>query len=170
METVKRVDRPTTLILDDEVPRVSKRAAFFDRALRGDLGDKAQQERHRFAFKQPHTAGMMPSMRSMVPLQGREPTELDISPGGYFNPSANSQALKSLSYLLGADITGICEIPDYAWYSHDADGAPIDKSHRYAVVMVIDQEFDTMEGASGDDWISGTQRLSTGSRDRRCNG
>ena len=75
METVKRVDRPTTLILDDEVPRVSKRAAFFDRALRGDLGDKAQQERHRFAFKQPHTAGMMPSMRSMVPLQGGEPTE-----------------------------------------------------------------------------------------------
>ena len=69
METVKRVDHPTTLILDDEVPRVSKRAAFFDRALRGDLGSKAQKERHRFAFKQPHTAGMMASMRSMVPVQ-----------------------------------------------------------------------------------------------------
>ena len=30
MEQVRRVDRPTTLILDDEVPRVPKRAAFFD--------------------------------------------------------------------------------------------------------------------------------------------
>ena len=95
----------------------------------------------------------------MVPLQGGEPSELGASLGAYSNPSANSQALKSLSYLLGADITGICEIPDYAWYSHDADGTSIDKSHRYAVVMVIDQEFDTMEGASGDDWISGTQSM-----------
>ena len=31
--------------------------------------------------------------------------------------------------------------------------------HRYAVVMLIDQGFDTMEGASGDDWISGTQSM-----------
>ena len=159
METVKRVDRPTTLILDDEVPRVSKRASFFDRALRGDLGAKAQQELHRFAFKQPHTAGMMPSMRSIVPLQSGKPIEQGTSPGVYSNPSDNARGLKSLSYLLGANITGICEIPDYAWYSHDADGAPIDKSHRYAVVMLIDQEFDTMEGASGDDWISGTQSM-----------
>ena len=39
MEQVKRVDHPTTLILDDEVPRVPKRAAFFERALRGNLGE-----------------------------------------------------------------------------------------------------------------------------------
>jgi len=43
METVRRVDRPTTLILDDEVPRVPKRAAFFERAIHGDLGGKAQK-------------------------------------------------------------------------------------------------------------------------------
>ena len=102
METVKRVDRPTTLILDDEVPRVSKRAAFFDRALRGDLGEKAQQERQRFAFKQPHTAGIMPSMRSMVPLQGGKPRELGTSSDTYSSPSDNARALKSLSFVLGA--------------------------------------------------------------------
>lgn len=113
METVPRVDRPTTLILDDEVPRVSKRAAFFDRALRGDLGPKAQKERHRFAFKQPHTAGMMASMRAMVPIQGGA-ANVKATPSDYGDPAANSRALKSLSYLLGADLTGICEIPDYA--------------------------------------------------------
>jgi reductive dehalogenase len=31
--------------------------------------------------------------------------------------------------------------------------------HRTAVVMLIDQEYDTMEGASGDDWISGAQSM-----------
>ena len=158
METVKRVDHPTTLILEDEVPRVSKRAAFFDRALRGDLGSKAQKERHRFAFKQPHTAGMMASMRSMVPVQGGDPGSTDCRET-LSDPGANARAVKSLSYLLGADVTGICEIPAYAWYSHGADGEPIEMKHRYAVVMLIDQEFDTMEGASGDDWISGTQSM-----------
>ncbi len=158
METVPRVDRPTTLILDDEVPKVSKRAAFFDRALRGDLGPKAQRERHRFAFKQPHTSGMMASMRAMVPIQGGEPA-VDGMPEDYNDPAANSRALKSLSYLLGADLTGICEIPDYAWFSHDAKGEEITPYHKFAVVMLIDQEFDTMEGAAGDDWISGTQSM-----------
>jgi len=158
MEQVRRVDRPTTLILDDEVPRVSKRASFFDRALRGDLGEKAQAERTRFAFKQPHTAGMMAPMRAMVPIQGGEPNP-DADRSRYSDPAANTRALKSLSYFLGADLTGICEIPRYAWYSHDGDGNPIEMKHKYAVVMLIDQEYDTMEGASGDDWISGAQSM-----------
>lgn len=158
METVKRVDQPTTLIIDDEVPRVPKRAAFFDRALRGDLGEKSQKERSRFAFKQPHTSGMMPCMRAMVAVQNGPVTgDADTTP--YSDPAANAKAIKSLSYFLGADMTGICEIPRYAWYSHGADGVPIETKHKYAVVMLIDQEFDTMEGASGDDWISGTQSM-----------
>jgi ferredoxin len=158
MEQVRRVERPTTLIFDDEVPRVSKRAGFFDRALRGDLGEKTQAERSRFAFKQPHSAGMMAPMRAMVPIQGGE-ASADADPSRYGDPAANARALKSLSYFLGADLTGICEIPRYAWYSHDADGRPIEMKHRYAVVMLIDQEYDTMEGASGDDWISGAQSM-----------
>ncbi|MHA1536491.1 MAG: Fe-S protein [Alphaproteobacteria bacterium] len=157
MEQVKRIERPTTLILDDEIPRVPKRAAFFERALRGDLGAKAQAERNRFAFKQPHTAGMMAPMRAMVPLQGGEPAKVDTA--GLDDPGANARAIKALSYFMGSDLTGICEIPRYAWYSHGADGAPIEPYHRYAVVMLIDQEYDTMEGASGDDWISGAQSM-----------
>jgi len=158
MEQVRRVERPTTLIFEDEVPRVSKRAGFFDRALRGDLGEKAQAERSRFAFKQPHTAGMMAPMRAMVPIQGGEPDRA-ADPSRYADPAANARALKSLSYFLGADLTGICEIPRYAWYSHDGEGNPIEMKHKYAVVMLIDQEYDTMEGASGDDWISGAQSM-----------
>ncbi|MCZ6764328.1 MAG: NAD-binding oxidoreductase, partial [Alphaproteobacteria bacterium] len=158
MEQVRRVDKPTTLILEDEVPRVPKRAAFFERALRGDLGPKAQRERHRFAFKQPHSLGMMSAMRHIVPLQGGEPADVDTSAFGD-DPAANSQALKSIAYMLGADLTGICEAKPYTWYSHDSEGKPLPIKHKYAVVMLIDQEYDTMEGASGDDWISGAQSM-----------
>ena len=75
------------------------------------------------------------------------------------DPDANARAIKSLAYHLGADLVGICEVPEYAWYSHRADGSAIDPQHRYAVVMLIDQGYDTMEGASGDDWISGCQSM-----------
>ena len=68
METVKRVDRPTTLIIDKEVPRVpQKRAAFFQRALHSaDLGEKAKKERTRFAFKTPLSFALLQLIRSLV--------------------------------------------------------------------------------------------------------
>ena len=156
MELVRRVEKPTTLILEDEVPRVPLRANFFVRARHGDLGPKAQREVARFAYKHPLTEGMMPVLRSMVPHQDGP---LAATPGIFGDPEANTRALKSLSYHLGADLTGVCEIPDYAWYSHGANGDPIAKRHKYALVMLIDQGYDTMEGASGDDWISGCQSM-----------
>jgi reductive dehalogenase len=157
METVKRVARPTTLILDDEVPQVSKRAAFFQRALHGDLGDKARKERTRFAFKTPLSFGLLQLIRAMVPFQDGPVAPAPVGQPG--DPAANARAIKSLSYVLGADLTGICEIPRYAWYSHKDEGSPIVPYHRYAVVMLIDQGYDTMEGSSGDDWISGSQSM-----------
>ena len=157
METVRRVDRPTTLIIDEEVPRVPKRAAFFQRALHGDLGEKSRIERSRFAFKTPLSFSLLHLIRAMVPHQDGETRAADTARFG--DPAANARAVKSLSYFLGADLTGICEIPDYAWFSHHEDGSPIAPYHRYAVVMLIDQGYETMEGASGDDWMSGAQSM-----------
>ena len=157
MEQVKRVDRPTTLILDDEVPRVPKRAAFFERALQGDLGDKSQAERGRFSFKHPMSQSLLVAIRSLVPHQDGEVA--DVTDSRYDDPSANARAIKALSYFLGADLTGICEIPRYGWSSHKEDGREIEMYHKYAVVMLVDQGYETMEGASGDDWISGVQSM-----------
>ena len=157
METVDRVDRPTTLIIDDEVPRVPKRASFFNRAVHGDLGAKTQRERSRFAFKHPLATAMLEQIRAMVPHQDGPVLDRAVDFGD--DPDENTRALKSLSYFLGAELTGVCKIPDYAWYSHGEDGAPIEPHHKYAVVMLIDQEYETMEGASGDDFISGAQSM-----------
>ena len=157
MEQVTRVAEPTTLIHADEVPRVPKRAEFFMRARMGDLGEKAQREVARFAFKHPLTDGMMKPLRAMVPHQDGDTAEQ--SDPALSNAALNTRAIKSLSYHLGADLTGICELPDYAWYSHGPSGKVIEPKHKYAVVMLIDQGYDTMEGASGDDWISGCQSM-----------
>ena len=157
METVDTVDEPTTLIIEEEVPRVPKRASFFERAVHGDLGKKTQHERSRFAFKHPLAAAMVKQIMAMAPHQ--DGPVADTPDEACADPAENTRALKSLSYLLGAELTGICEVPDYAWYSHVDKGEPVEMRHKYAVVMLIDQEYDTMEGASGDDFISGAQSM-----------
>jgi ferredoxin len=164
MERIRRVDEPTTLILRDEIRRMPKRADLFTRALAGDLGAKPKHERTRFAVKHPLAWGMTPLIRNMVPLQGtREP----LAPTGFGgdledsgDPQRNADAIKALAYFLGADLVGICAAEPWMYYSHDeVEGKPIPAYHRYAVVMLIDQGFETMEGASGDDWISGAQSM-----------
>ena len=161
MERIRRVDEPTTLVLRDEIRRVPKRADLFARALAGDLGEKAKTERTRFAVKHPLAFAMTPLIRSLVPLQGtREPLQPTGLGGDLSDPQRNADAIKALAHVLGADLVGICEAEPWMYYSHDeAEGRPITPYHRYAVVMLIDQGFETMEGASGDDWISGAQSM-----------
>ncbi len=164
MERIKRADQPTTLILRDEIQRVPKRADLFTRALAGDLGERPKKERARFAVKHPLAWGMVPLIRNMVPLQGtREPHDpllLTGFGGDLSDPQRNTDAIKALGYFLGGDLVGICEAEPWMYYSHDEqEGKPIAAYHKYAVVMLIDQGFETMEGASGDDWISGAQSM-----------
>lgn len=157
METVKRVEEPTTLIFADEIPRVPQRALFYNRAEYGDLGDKMVRERWRWAYKHPFAQGILRVLRGMVPYQDGE-----VSPvvaAGTADPEANAKAIKALSYHLGAAITAVCKVPRWAWYSHNKDGVKTECYHNYAICMLIDQGQDTGDGATGDDWISGSQSM-----------
>ncbi len=159
METVKSVAEPTTLIDALNIPRVPKRHDMFIRAAIGDLGERAQRELDRFRMitKSPFGHAMIPVLGGMVPLQyGKEAPEIQA---GSDNPVENAAAVKAALYYLGADMVGICEIPEYAWYSHDTDGTEITPYHKYAISILVDQGYETMEGASGDDWISGAQSM-----------
>ncbi len=155
MEKVKRVDEATTLIIDDEVPRLPKRSNGFYRGKKGDFGDKVAREFGRFAIKTPAGLALAGLQIAQTPHQdGAVAPQVDPSS---FDPERNRRAIKTLLHHLGADIAGTCEAKRYVWYSHDYGGEPIDIYHRSAAVIVIDQGFETMEGASGDDWVSGTQ-------------
>ncbi len=157
MEKVRRVDEPTTLIIPEEIKRVPARHNFFVRAAAGDLGSRPQTEVARFIPKAPHGMASQEMLRRLVPLQNGK-TAPDKAPDTA-DPDHNTLALKALGHFLGADMTGVCRAPEYAWYSHRADGTAIEPEHANAVVFVLDQGFETMEGASGDDWISGAQSM-----------
>jgi ferredoxin len=157
MERIRRVDEPTTLVLREEIKRMPKRADLFSRALAGDLGERPARERRRFAVKHPLAFAMTPLIRNMVPLQGgREP----LAGSNLTDARRNAQAVKALGHFMGADLVGICRAEPWMYYSHgDEKGEPIAPYHPYAVVMLIDQGFETMEGSSGDDWVSGAQSM-----------
>jgi hypothetical protein len=155
MEKISRVDEPTTLIIDEEVQRTPMRINGFFRADFGDFGTKAQTERSRFVAKAPVARAMGRVMNALVPLQGGETaTEKAPIPN---DPAALAEHIKALGYFMDADLIGICEAKEYCWYSHDKQGKPITPYHKYAIVMAIDQGYETMDGASGDDWISSAQ-------------
>ncbi len=154
MEKIKRVDKPTTLITDD-VKRVPKRADFFVRSYYGDVGPVAQREIRRFVTKSPLAAAIGHAHWKLVPAHRGEP-EAEKAPLPN-DPEELTKHIKSLCHFLDSDLVGICEMPDYAWYSHDIKGEPITTRHKYAIVIVIDQGWETFEGSSGDDWVSGVQ-------------
>jgi len=157
MEKLKRVTAPTTRIDAENIPRVPKRHNMFLRAARGDLGDKTRRQVARFVSKSPFSHATAPLLGAMQPLQSGTPAA-QTAPGTG-DPKRNAEAVKAALYYLGADMVGICELRDHAWYSHHADGTPITPYHKYGIAVLIDQGYETMEGASGDDWISGAQSM-----------
>ncbi len=157
MEKIARVDRPTTLIVDDEVQRVPARHNFFVRARAGDLGPRPQKEVARFIPKAPHGMASSEMLNRLVALQ--HGPVADAVAEGADDPDANADAVKALGHFLGADMTGVCRVPTHAWYSHHPDGTEIEPRHRNGIVFVLDQGYETMEGASGDDWVSGAQSM-----------
>jgi reductive dehalogenase len=154
MEKLKRVEQPTTKITDG-VARCDAMEHGFGRARRGDYGPTAQREIARFVTKYPLGASLsrMTMLMSQV-LDGEvAPYKAPIPD----DPKLLSLHIKYLGYFLRADIVGICELPQYAVYSHDAAGHEIKLDHKYAIVVVVDQNYETMLGSTGDDWISGSQ-------------
>ncbi|MFZ7093097.1 2Fe-2S iron-sulfur cluster-binding protein [Primorskyibacter sp. 2E233] len=156
-ETLKRVDNPTTYIDEPNVARVPKRTDMFARAQFGDMGKSVQKGATGgyYARKAAPSGAQRRLLGAFVLLQGGEP----LAPPRPPDPQANAEAIKAASYFLGVDAAGISRCPDWAWYSHDAAGEPINPTHTNAISMIVDQGFETMEGASGDDWISVAQSM-----------
>lgn len=159
VETLERRDEPTTFIDHERVPRFPKRADFFARALFGDLGKAVQEDAKNahYVMKSPIGACARRALGALLLLQFGE-ARGPVSPTTA-DPARNAANLKATSYWLGADAVGLCAVPAWAWYSHDAGGNALPAYHANAVNLLLDQGHETMEGASGDDWISVAQSM-----------
>ena len=65
---LKRVDRPTTKIKDDEVSRVDERDGGFQLAGRGDYGSWLQNEYRRFMVKYPLSGALLSISKTLAKI------------------------------------------------------------------------------------------------------
>jgi reductive dehalogenase len=161
VEKLKRIDKTTTFIDEKRIPRVPKSSEFFLRAAFGDLG-KAPQDASKDGFsvaKAPLAAALRLALNTYSLLQRGEPAPERAA--GYADPRRNADMMKAALHFLGADIAGVSRAPAWVWYSHRQDGTPMPVAHPLAVSVMIDQGYETMAGASGDDWISSAQSMRT---------
>ncbi|MBW2130626.1 MAG: reductive dehalogenase [Deltaproteobacteria bacterium] len=153
MEILKRVDRPTTIVREDQVQRVDERESGFNRALRGDFGPQLSKERHRFVSKHPLSASLV-NMQFVLSeiVDGMVAAQKAPLPE---DPKIMARHIKETAYFLRADLVGICELPPYAVYSHSMQtGEPVELNHKYAIAIVVDQDWKTARATVGNDWIS----------------
>ena len=150
---LKRVERPTTLIKDNEVMRMDEREGGFLRAHRGDFGPTLQREYKRFVEKHPLSAALLNMAKNLHDVVDG-PAAPKRAPGTE-DPDVMARHIKETAYFLRADMVGICELPQYAVFTHSRwDGKPIECQHKYAIGILIDQDWKTASAFSGYDWIS----------------
>ncbi|MCP5074787.1 MAG: reductive dehalogenase [Rhodobacteraceae bacterium] len=158
-DTLKRVENPTTYIDEANVARVPKRADMFARALFGDLGASVQEaaKNGNYVRKSASAFAFRPALAAFVLLQDGDAAP-DTHPSTH-DADQNAANIKAAAYFLGCDAVGLSRCPDWAYYSHDATGQELIPYHDNAISIVIDQGHETMEGASGDDWIACAQSM-----------
>ncbi len=150
---LKRVDSPTTLIKEKEIQRVDERESGFNRAFRGDFGEHLRHERSRMIEKYPLSGALGQMQLHLVDVVDGEvaPDKAPLTD----DPVGMARHIKDTAYFLRADVVGICELPPYAVYSHSmATGEPVELNHKYAIAIVVDQDWKTAEATVGNDWIS----------------
>ena len=124
VHVLKRVDRPTSRILDDQVQRVDERESGFNRARRGDFGPRLKEEMGRFVGKHPVSGALSQMAAAMTNVvDGKvNPSRAPLPD----DPKAMARHIKEMAYFMRADLVGICELPPYAVYSHTfANGKPV---------------------------------------------
>ncbi len=174
LHTLDRVDRPTTKIDAELVRRVDERAGGFFRAKMGAFGEKIKNEYPRFVPKYPLSGSLVSmcgALGQMVDADGMcydaadtpwgvsswtpmQPAAEKKAPGTH-DPAFMSRHIKEAAYFLRADMVGICRLPAYAVFSHGKhDGKEIVLEHKYAIAILVDQDWPTSKATNGHDWIS----------------
>jgi reductive dehalogenase len=164
MDTLRRVDRPTTLIDGEKVQRVLERESGFMKAAAGDYGPVLQREFRRFVPKHPLSGSLAWMRTAMKPLvDGMVAAQKAPIPN---DPVTLTRHVKETAYFLRADAVGVCELPPYAIYSHRVDffnpaagETPTELNHKNAIVILVDQDYRTSQAYTGSDWISNAMSM-----------
>jgi ferredoxin len=146
---LKRVDKPTVLVTDN-VQRIDARELPIIKAARGDYGPVVENNSGPNKPKCPLGESISDVLVQVGRFEG-SPVAAEKAPITE-DPEILSRHIKRMGYFLKADVMGICELPKYAVYSHDPAGNPLDLNYKYAIVIAMRMEYETIDAAKGSDW------------------
>ena len=150
LHMLKRVDRPTNRYVGETARRSQEESAFF-RAGRGEYGPIAQKNWLNFNTREPLFDGIG---HFQIHLANYELPEVapEISPIPT-DPKVLSRHIKLFGYFLGADMIGICPLPQEAVYTKDSKGEKIDLPLKNAIVFLNVKRTETTLATYGNEWI-----------------
>jgi reductive dehalogenase len=162
----------TTKILGP-IKRFHEADQGFNMALRGKYSPEAQKGfyHYHFVMKHPFNGAIAGFTNNLVPddVVGGVPSpeKLPIP-----DPEQMSQHIKDCAYFLRVDEVGIGKMPEYAYYSYKApfsheelikddltNSTLVTEKLPYVIVVMIDQNLETMLASTGYDGISAAQSM-----------
>jgi reductive dehalogenase len=151
-DKIRRAEKITTEIVG-KISNTDILDTGFALAITGRMGPAVQREWPRFLEKFPLGAGMIHDVGHVF----RTIRDGKVSPSRAPLPDnlkLMSAHIKALGYFLKAQAVGICEMPDWALYKYNEQREPMNNTHKYAIVLLSDWDYETMLGSTGDDFIS----------------
>jgi reductive dehalogenase len=152
MHKVRRVDAITTEVVG-EIQRVDHTQTGFELAASGAYGERCQAEFERSSTKFPLGYALAEFVGSIFSPYRSGPVAPEKAPLPD-DRAIRTEHVRSLGHFLGADLVGVCELPQWTLYSRDAERDPIVCDHKYAIVLASEWGYKTTSASLGDDWIS----------------
>ena len=150
---LKRVDK-LTIDVPGPVHARSQLESAASRGARGEFGSRVAYQSTRNIHKVPIGASLFEIRLNLRDINNSRknsvaPEKAPIPE----DPRILSRHLKSFGHFLGADLMGVCEVPQGAVYKDDPQGNPIDIPYKYALVFIKRKHLPTTLASNGHDWI-----------------
>ena len=152
MHRLRRVETITTEVVG-EIQRFDQTQNGFELAAAGAYGERCRIEYERSMAKFPLDYALAEFVGSIFSPYQLGPVYPERAPVPD-DRAIRTEHLRNLGYFLGADLVGICELPQWALYSRDRERDPIVCDHKYAIVLLSEWGYKTTSASLGDDWIS----------------
>ena len=145
LEKLRRVDKPTTEYVG-EIQRRSQRESGMAKALASEAGKKMRESGVMFFDRDPLCSALS-SFQSFIATFSL-PEVADNKAPLPDDPRILARHIKSLGYFLGADMIGICPLPESVIFTEETDC-----DYKYAIVLLNAKKAYITRQSYGREWI-----------------
>jgi ferredoxin len=143
----KRVDEPTNKYVGGGLRRAESDAGYPLEKLPEELRPRAGA----FMMTEPLTATFATFQHHIAQYALPEVAEKKAPIPE--DPHILARHIKSLAYFAGADMVGICKLPQSTLFTSNRRGEPVECDLKYAIVLLNVKDTKTLRGSYGREWI-----------------